>query len=152
MKWISPWNHIDISELDIVVPSGKWLIADYVLIGQTSYALLPPTNLKVRGFNYQTDYITGELFFKHSIDMDLGEEIIAFSNYYSDCNVNDFRGVDTEFPANSIPVAMMLRVRYYNNSGTAKTFGYSFGGDTQYTMDPVTISILAGSTVTYSIY
>ncbi len=152
VKWISPWNHIDISELDIVVPSGKWLIADYVLIGQTSNANWPPSNLMVRGYTSSSDYITGELFFRHSSDMDLGEEVIAFSNAYPDNDPNNGRGVDTEFPAANVPVAMMLRIRYKNNTASSQTFGYSFGSDIQYALDPVTISILAGSTVTYSIY
>lgn len=152
IKWISPWTQLDLTELDIVVPNGKWLIADYVLIGQTSNALWPPSNLKVRGYTAASDYIVGELFFKHSSDMDNGEEIIAFSNAYPDSDPNNGRGVDTEFPTANVPVVMMLRIRYKNNSGSNQTFGYSFGADIQAALDPVTVSILAGSTVTYSIY
>lgn len=40
----------------------------------------------------------------------------------------------------------------FQYAASSQTFGYSFGSDIQYALDPVTISILAGSTVTYSIY
>jgi hypothetical protein len=149
--WITPWNKLAISDLDIVVPAGKTLFAEYLLLGQTSTVAFPPTNLQARGFS-AGDYISGSLMFNHNANVDAGEEIFVFSNDVpdTDASANPARVVDTEYPNTNVQ-PMMLKIRYKNNSGSSVTFGYSFGGDNNLTSSGTTISILAGSTVVYSI-
>jgi hypothetical protein len=151
VTWIYPWTKLALSDLDIVVPAGKTLFAEYLLLGQTSVTAFPPTNLQVRGYT-SGDHISGSLIFNKSANVDVGEEIFVFSNDVPDTDANyTVRVVDSEYPNTNVQ-PMMLKVRYKNNTASSVTFGYSFGGDQNLTSTGTTISILAGSTVTYSIY
>lgn len=150
LTWITPFNKLDLTDLDIVVPNGKWLYAEYTLVGKTSAPAFPPTNLRARGFNSATDYICGSLIYKNTANIDTGEEFIVFSNDAPDTDATNSRAVDTEYPTtNAVP--MILKIRYKNNTGGDVVFGYSFGGDQNLTSTGTVISILAGSSVVYSI-
>lgn len=150
LTWITPFNKLDLTDLDIVVPNGKWLYAEYTLVGKTSAPAFPPTNLRARGFNSATDYICGSLIYKNTANIDTGEEFIVFSNDAPDTDATNSRAVDTEYPTtNAVP--MILKIRYKNNTGGDVVFGYSFGGDQNLASTGTVISILAGSSVVYSI-
>lgn len=150
VTWIYPWTKLALSDLDIVVPAGKTLFAEYLLLGQTSVTAFPPTNLQVRGYT-SGDHISGSLIFNSSANVDTGEEILVFSNSVPDSDASNGRVVDSEYPNTNVQ-PMMLKVIYKNNTASSVTFGYSFGGDQNLQSTGTTISILAGSTVTYSIY
>ena len=150
--WQSPWGVLSLTELNIDVPAGKALHAEYILYGQTTDANIPPTWFKFSGPTFATDYFWAQLSFKNATSYDTGEEIIQFNSYNNENNGTVLASqVDTEFPTANAVHPMLLKVNYRNKGTSTVTFNVSFAGD----RSGITVSslgILAYSNVIYSIY
>ena len=150
--WELPWGMLSLNELNIDVPAGKTLHAEYILYGQTSNAAVPPTWLKFTGPTFATDYFWGQLSFKNSTSYDTGEEIIQFNSYNNENNGTVVASqVDTEFPTANAVHPMLLKVIYKNKGTSSVTFSISFAGDRS-GITVTSLGILANSNVVYSIY
>ena len=150
--WESPWGMLSLNELNIDVPAGKTLHAEYILYGQTSNAAVPPTWLKFTGPTFATDYFWGQLSFKNSTSYDTGEEIIQFNSYNNENNGTVVASqVDTECPTANAVHPMLLKVIYKNKGTSSVTFSISFAGDRS-GVTVTSLGILANSNVVYSIY
>ena len=150
--WQSPWGLLGLNELNIDVPAGKTLHAEYVLYGQTTNAAVPPTWLKFSGPNFAIDYFLAELRFKNTTNYDTGEEIILFNQYQNENNgIGSVTQVDTEYPLANTIYPMLLKVTYKNRDASPITFNISFAGDRSGTA-VTSLGILATSHVIYSIY
>jgi hypothetical protein len=150
--WQSPWGLLSLTELNIDVPAGKTLQAEYILYGQTTDANVPPTWFKFTGPTFATDYFWAQLSFKNSTNYDTGEEIIQFNSYNNENNGTVFGSqVDTEFPTANAVHPMMLKVNYRNKGASTVTFNISFAGDRS-GVTVASLGILAFSSVVYSIY
>jgi len=150
--WQSPWGLLNLSELNIDVPAGKTLHAEYMLYGQTSNAAVPPSWLRFTGPTFATDYFWAQLSFKNSTSYDTGEDFILFNQYQ---NENDgtviASQVDTEFPTANAVYPMLLKLNYKNKGTSPVTLSISFAGDRSGTA-VTSLGILATSNVVYSIY
>lgn len=150
--WVAPWGMLSLNELDINVPAGKTLHAEYILYGQTTDATVPPTWIKFSGPTFATDYFWAQLSFKNTTNMDTGEEIIMFNSYNNENNgTNAATQVDTEFPSANAIHPMYLKVNYKNRGASTVTFSLSFAGDRS-GVSVTSLGILVGSHVIYSIY
>jgi len=150
--WQSPWGLLGLNELNIDVPAGKTLHAEYVLYGQTTNAAVPPTWLKFSGPNFAIDYFLAELRFKNTTSYDTGEEVILFNQYQNENTGTIIANqVDTEYPAANTIYPMLLKVTYKNRDTSPITFNISFAGDRSGTA-VTSLGILATSHVIYSIY
>lgn len=150
--WQAPWGLLGLNELNIDVPAGKTLHAEYILYGQTTDANVPPTWLKFSGPTFATDYFWAQLSFKNTTSYDTGEEIIQFNSYNNENNGTVTGSqVDTEYPSANAVHPMLLKINYKNKGASTVTFNISFAGD----RSGITVSslgILAFSNVVYSIY
>jgi hypothetical protein len=150
--WQAPWNLLNLSELNIDVPAGKTLHAEYILYGQTSNSAVPPTWLRFTGPTFATDYFWAQLSFKNSTSYDTGEDFILFNQYQ---NENDgtvvASQVDTEFPTANAVYPMLLKLNYKNRGTATVSFSISFAGDRS-GITVASLGILATSNVVYSIY
>jgi hypothetical protein len=150
--WQSPWGLLGLNELNIDVPAGKTLHAEYVLYGQTTNAAVPPTWLKFSGPNFAIDYFLAELRFKNTTSYDTGEEVILFNQYQNENTGTIIANqVDTEYPLANTIYPMLLKVTYKNRDASPITFNISFAGDRSGTA-VTSLGILATSHVIYSIY
>ena len=150
--WQAPWGLSGLNELNIDVPAGKTLHAEYILYGQTSDANVPPTWFKFTGPTFATDYFWAQLSFKNSTNYDTGEEIIQFNSYNNENNGTVFGSqVDTEFPTANAVHPMLLKVNYRNKGASTVTFNISFAGDRS-GVTVASLGILAFSNVVYTIY
>jgi hypothetical protein len=150
--WQAPWNLLSLNELNIDVPAGKTLHAEYILYGQTSNSAVPPTWLRFTGPTFATDYFWAQLSFKNSTSYDTGEDFILFNQYQ---NENDgtvvASQVDTEFPTANAVYPMLLKLNYKNRGTATVSFSISFAGDRS-GITVASLGILATSNVVYSIY
>jgi hypothetical protein len=150
--WEAPWGLLNLSELNIDVPAGKTLHAEYMLYGQTSNAAVPPTWLKFTGPTFATDYFWAQLSFKNSTSYDTGEDFILFNQYQNENNGTVVASqVDTEFPTANAVYPMLLKLNYKNRGTSSVTFSILFAGDRS-GITVTSLGILATSNVVYSIY
>ena len=150
--WQAPWGLLGLNELNIDVPAGKTLHAEYILYGQTTNAAVPPTWLKFSGPNFAIDYFLAELRFKNTTSYDTGEEVILFNQYQNENTGTSITNqVDTEYPLANTIYPMLLKVTYKNRDTSPITFNISFAGDRSGTA-VTSLGILATSHVIYSIY
>ncbi len=156
VNWQSPWTLLPLTDLDITVPAGKWLDAEYVLRASTANAAWVPSGFRNRGFA-SGDFLSGLI----TIPAYNPPATVAGGSYWTfllnetnfDTNPDPAfsRQVDASiFPINNAIIT--IKIRYKNNSTSDKVFGYDFGADLRVALTSVNLTIRQGSSVVYTIF
>jgi hypothetical protein len=161
--WTNPYTEEPISELNISVPDGKWLEAEYFLIVRTNDGDRG-IGFKVKGYDNSTDFISGFIDFKIKKDAEMrGKKLnhvigrISINNTYYDTDPGTVREQEDDgnktgiYPEND-EALVRISIRYKNLSGSTVVYGYSFGAYENNNNGGLNISVLKGSTVTYTLH
>lgn len=149
-NWASPFTEIPITALDIQVPAGSWLDADYVLRASTANTAWAPTGFKNRGFAVG-DRMSGSIEWNNRGDTGANWYKVLLNGTEFDTDPGTTRQVDAALTPGT-DNRIFIRVRYKNGSTTTKVFGWDFGADLNAAGAGVNLTIGAGSSVRYTLF
>ena len=151
-NWTSPYNEIPLTALDIKVPPGKWLEAEYVL-NVSSVNGGWGIGFKNRGFT-TGDYIGGYIEvpnYNPASGASGGNYYkLLLNNTFFDTDPGTTRNIDIAFGPSS-ETRIFIKVRYKNNSTSTVTFGYDYGADIHVAYTGLNLTVQAGSSVVYTL-
>lgn len=150
VSWASPFTEAPLPELDVQVPAGSWLDAEYVLHASTSNTAWAPTGFKNRGYA-AGDRMSGIIEWNNGGDTGAN----WYKSMFNETEFDNDPGTTRQFDAAMTPGAgnrIFMKVRYKNNGAAAKTFGWDFGCDINVAGANVNLTIAAGSTVRYTLF
>lgn len=153
VNWVSPWTKVPLTELDITVPAGSTLFAEYALRGQTANGAYTPFAFKLRGLNAGDRYTASR--FVTNTTMAAGTTgNNTSSQWFNEARPDNdpfFRGTNIDMAANVV-VPCTMHINYENLSASPSTIGLDWGCDGHSAINGVNLKILAGSLVRYAIF
>lgn len=154
INWQNPWTLLPLTDLDITVPAGKWLDAEYVLRASTANSAWVPSGFKNRGFA-SGDFLSGLI----TIPNYNPPASVGGGSYWTlllnETNFDTESGSTRQVDVSMAPInncVITLKIRYKNNSTSDKVFGYDFGCDLRVAFTAVNLTIRQGSSVVYTIF